>query len=57
MTKNESKMDIIHKISKDFVCIFQTFQFFGEIEAKQKSNLENYLSYNVIYIYQKSKCH
>jgi hypothetical protein len=34
ITKNESKADILHKISKDVVCIFQTFRFFSEIEAK-----------------------
>ena len=56
MTKNESKTDFLHKISKDFVCIFQIFQFFSEIEAERKSNSENDLWYNVIYIYQKSKC-
>ena len=41
MTKNESKTDFLHKISTDFVCIFQIFRFFSEIEAKWKSNLEN----------------
>jgi hypothetical protein len=56
MTQNESNTDFLQKISKDFVCIFQRFQFFSEIEAEWKSNLENDLLYNLIYIYQKSKC-
>jgi hypothetical protein len=43
MTKNESKQDFLHKILKDFVCIFQIFWFFSEIEAQWKSNLENHL--------------
>jgi hypothetical protein len=34
MTKTESKIDLLHKISKDFVCIFQIFRFFKEIEDK-----------------------
>jgi hypothetical protein len=41
MTKNESKSDFLYKISKDFVCIFQIFQFSSEIEAKWKGNFEN----------------
>ena len=34
MTKHESKTDFLHKILKDFVCIFQIFRVFSEIEAK-----------------------
>ena len=56
MTQNESKTDFLQNISKDFVCIFQRFWFFSENEAEWKSNLENDLLYNLIYIYQKSKC-
>jgi hypothetical protein len=44
MTKNESKKDILHKILKDFVCIFQILRFFSEIEAQWKSNLEYFRS-------------
>jgi hypothetical protein len=43
MTKNESKKGFLHKILKDFVCIFQIYQFFSEIEARWKSNLDNHL--------------
>ena len=41
MTKHESKTDFLHKISKDFVCIFSNTSILSEIEAKSKSNLEN----------------
>jgi hypothetical protein len=34
MTKHESKMDFLEKISKDFVCIFSNIWIFSEIEAK-----------------------
>ena len=34
MTKNEGNTDFLHNILKDFVCIFQIFQFFSEIETK-----------------------
>ena len=40
MTKNESKKDFLHKISKYYVCIFSNISIFSEIEAKWKSNLE-----------------
>jgi hypothetical protein len=43
MTKHESKMDYLHKISNDFVCIFSNILIFSEIEAKQEDNLENHL--------------
>jgi hypothetical protein len=43
MTKNESKMDFLLKISKDFVCIFQIFRFFSEIEALMKKQFRNHL--------------
>jgi hypothetical protein len=43
MPKNESKQDFLHKISKDFVCIFQIFWIFSEIEAEWTNNLENQL--------------
>ena len=32
MTKHESKTDFLHKISKDFVCIFSNISIFSEIE-------------------------
>ena len=34
MTKHESKTDFLHRISKDFVCIFSNTLIFSEIEAK-----------------------
>ena len=43
MTKNESKNDFLHKISKDFVGIISNIPIFSEIEAKWKGNLENHL--------------
>jgi len=35
-------MDFLHKILKDFVCIFSTFPILSETEAEDKNNLENY---------------
>ena len=35
MTKNESKMDFLHKISEYFVCIFQILQFFSEKQFRK----------------------
>jgi hypothetical protein len=43
MTKHESKTDFLHTISKYVVCIFSNISIFSEIEAKQKSKLENHL--------------
>jgi hypothetical protein len=34
MTKRERKTDFLHKISKDFVCIFSNISIFSEIETK-----------------------
>ena len=37
MTKNESKKDFLHKISKDFVCIFQIFRFLVKLKPNEKA--------------------
>ena len=37
MTKHESKMDFLHKISKYFVCIFSNILIFSEIDQCSES--------------------
>ena len=37
MTKHESKTDFLHKISKDFVCIFQIFRFLVKLKPNEKA--------------------
>jgi hypothetical protein len=37
MTKNESKKDVLHKISKDFVCIFKIFRFLVKLKPNEKA--------------------
>jgi hypothetical protein len=37
LTKHESKTDFLHKISEDFVCIFQIFQFLVKLEPNEKA--------------------
>jgi hypothetical protein len=37
MTKNGSKKDFLHKISKDFVCIFQIFRFLVKLKPNENA--------------------
>ena len=43
MPKHESKTDFLHKISKDFVCIFSNIRFLVKLESNEKADNRKYL--------------